>query len=98
VYKAGTLTISATKPNPLRRVFHFMPMKTCIRCRFFTDGSISKHATYIDPVCTVHGGDAAMFMREYVCTLEGRLWQAKTEQAHPPVDTATDGRRHALPT
>lgn len=70
-------------------------MNTCVSCRFFADGSISKRATYIVPVCTVHGGDDAMFMREYVCTLNGRLWQPIPAKAQAPADTATDGKRPA---
>ncbi len=73
-------------------------MKTCISCKFFSSGTVSRRAVYIEPVCTVHGGDDCAFMRQYVCTLEGRMWQAMNEQAQPPADTATDGKRHALPT
>jgi hypothetical protein len=65
--------------------------KACITCRHFTDGSISKHATYIEPVCTVHGGDDAMLVRQYICTLEGRLWQPMNAEAQQSAVTVADG-------
>jgi hypothetical protein len=55
--------------------------KACIDCKHFTDANYSR--TYISPICIVHGGDDAMFMRSYVCGLEGKLYQQKEPS---PVD------------
>jgi len=49
------------------------PMNHCKDCRFFQDAHYSK--TYITPICTVHGSDDCAFMRQYVCTLDGRLFE-----------------------
>jgi hypothetical protein len=50
-------------------------MKHCKDCKHFTDAHYNR--TYISPVCLVHGGDDAAFMRQYICTLDAKLFQAK---------------------
>ena len=51
-------------------------MKLCKDCRHFTDAHYSK--VYITPICTVHGGDEATFMRGYICGVdEARLYEPK---------------------
>jgi hypothetical protein len=62
----------------------------CIACSHFRDGAM--HRAYVTPRCTVRGDDAAMFMREFVCGLEGRLWQPN-EQAAPSADMVAAGRK-----
>lgn len=47
--------------------------KTCITCRHFRDGEYSR--IYISPRCVVHGGDDCSFMRQYICGLDGDLYQ-----------------------
>ena len=50
-------------------------IKPCVECKHFTDGRYSR--VYVSPQCNQRGQDAAAFMREFVCGLEGRLWEPK---------------------
>lgn len=53
-------------------------MKCCKQCKHFQDAHYSR--TYISPVCIAHGGDDAVFMRQYICGLdEARLYQPLPE-------------------
>lgn len=75
-------------------------MKCCKECKHFTDGRYSK--IYISPVCIVHGGDDASFMRQYICGIEAaRFYQPKIDenstpkQPGDPVMETGEGTGHA---
>ena len=48
-------------------------MRTCISCRWFRDGQFNH--TYITPRCTQRGDDDCAYMRQFVCGLDGELWE-----------------------
>jgi hypothetical protein len=50
----------------------------CISCKHFRDAHYSK--TYISPQCTARGADSAAYMRQYICGLDGRLYEAQTSE------------------
>ena len=56
----------------------------CIDCQYFRDGAM--HRAYVTPRCTYRGDDAAMYMRQYVCGLEGDLWEPMPSPAHTVAD------------
>ena len=53
-----------------------MDDKFCIQCKHFRDGNFNQY-TYIAPECTQRGQDSAAFMREFVCGLDGTLYEPK---------------------
>lgn len=56
-------------------------MKCCKDCKHFLDAHYSK--TYISPQCIQRGTDSAVFMRQYVCGLDGALYQPKQTAPKP---------------
>ena len=57
--------------------------RCCITCKHFRDAQYSK--AYITPRCTQRGDDAAMWMRQNICGLEGSLYEEKLIlQPQPP--------------
>lgn len=63
-------------------------MKYCIDCRHFADAHHSK--VYISPQCTQRGTDSAAYMRQYVCGLDGYLYESK------PIEHDGKINRHAM--
>lgn len=60
----------------------------CKDCAHYTDAHFSR--VYVTPICTVHGGDDCAFMRSYVCTLDGKLW----EPAHADTQAKATSCQH----
>lgn len=62
--------------------------RTCVSCRHFADAHYSK--VYITPTCTQRGTDSAAYMRQYVCGLDGHLYEPK------PIEHDGKINRHAM--
>ena len=58
-------------------------MNCCIQCKHFKDAEYSR--TYVCPRCTVRGDDDCAYMRQNVCGLDGKLYEAKPILQQPPL-------------
>jgi hypothetical protein len=64
-----------------------MTDKCCIHCKYFRDGNFNQY-TYISPECTQRGQDSAAFMREFICGLDGRLFEPKSVENHSHLESS----------
>lgn len=53
----------------------------CCNCKWFRDAQM--HRVYKTPRCSQRGDDDAMYMRQYVCGLDGTLYEAKETEYLP---------------
>jgi len=64
----------------------------CINCKWFKDGAFSR--VYISPQCNQRGQDSAAFMREFVCGLEGKLWESSDDATPERQSTTREPSTH----
>ncbi len=60
-----------------------MTERYCKDCKWFCDAAYDR--VYITPRCNVRGSDDASFMRRFICTLEGKLYEARPDLPQPPL-------------